>query len=81
MFTTDPFSIRAERGMGEFDSSGTYRDRVVEGEPAAAPPGADAAATGEWQRSKNASELRRAVAFFGHRNRGEVPEPFRTVSP
>ena len=36
--------------------------------------GADAAATGEWPRSKNASELRRAVAFFGHRNRGEVNE-------
>ena len=52
-----------------------------EGEPAAAPPGADAAATGEWPRSKNASERCRAVAFFGHRNRGEVPEPFRTASP
>ena len=26
MFTTDPFSIRAERGMGELDPPGTYRD-------------------------------------------------------
>ena len=26
MFTTDPFSIRTNRGMGEFDSPGTYRD-------------------------------------------------------
>ena len=76
MFTTDTFSIRADRGMGEFDPPGTYREWGVEGEPAAAPPGADAAATGEWPRSKNASELRRALAFFGHRNRGEVNERF-----
>ena len=31
MFTTDPFSIRAERGMGEYDPPGTYRERGVEG--------------------------------------------------
>ena len=31
MLTTDLFSIRAERGMGEFDPPGTYRDRGVEG--------------------------------------------------
>ena len=31
MFTTDPFSILAERGMGEFDPPGTYRGRGVEG--------------------------------------------------
>ena len=31
MFTTDPFSIREGRGMGEFDPPGTYRDRGVEG--------------------------------------------------
>ena len=31
MFTTNPFSIRADRGMGEFDPPGTYRDRGVEG--------------------------------------------------
>ena len=31
MFTTNTFSIRAERGMGEFDSPGTYRERGVEG--------------------------------------------------
>ena len=52
MFTTDPFSIRAERGMGEFDLPGTFRERGVEGEPVAAPPGAGEAATGEWPRSK-----------------------------
>ncbi len=62
--------------MGESDPPGTYRERGVEGEPDAAPPGADTAATGEWPRSKNASEFRRAVAFFGHRNRGEVDEQF-----
>ena len=26
MFTTNPFSILAKRGMGEYDSPGTYRD-------------------------------------------------------
>ena len=31
MFTTNTFSILAGRGMGEFDSPGTYRDRGVEG--------------------------------------------------
>mgnify|MGYP007084606850 CR=1 FL=1 len=31
MFTTDPFSIRTYRGMGEYDPPGTYRDRGVEG--------------------------------------------------
>ena len=31
MFTTDPFSIRTNRGMGEFDPPGTYRERGVEG--------------------------------------------------
>ena len=31
MFTTNTFSIRADRGMGEFDPPGTYRDRGVEG--------------------------------------------------
>ena len=40
MFTTNKFSILAKRGMGELDLLGTYRERGVEGEPAAAPPGA-----------------------------------------
>jgi hypothetical protein len=31
MLTTNPFSIRAKRGMGELDPHGTYRDRGVEG--------------------------------------------------
>ena len=31
MFTTDPFSIRTYRGMGEFDPPGTYREWGVEG--------------------------------------------------
>ena len=31
MFTTNKFSIRTERGMGEFDPPGTFRDRGVEG--------------------------------------------------
>ena len=31
MFTTDPFSIRTYRGMGELDPPGTNRDRGVEG--------------------------------------------------
>ena len=31
MFTTDTFSIRAKRGMGEFDPPGTNRERGVEG--------------------------------------------------
>ena len=30
MLTTNPFSIRTVRGMGEFDSPGTYRERGVE---------------------------------------------------
>ena len=41
MLTTDTFSIRADRGMGEFDSPGHTATWGVEGEPAAAPPGAD----------------------------------------
>ena len=40
MFTTDTFSIRAERGMGEFDPPGTYRDRGVEGGARSAREGA-----------------------------------------
>ena len=31
MFTTNKFSIRTNRGMGELDSPGTYRERGVEG--------------------------------------------------
>ena len=31
MFTTNKFSIRADRGMGELDPPGTYRERGVEG--------------------------------------------------
>ena len=46
-----------------------------EGEPAAAPPGADEAATGEWQRSKSRAAPRRN-SDFGHRNRGEADKQF-----
>ena len=34
MFTTNKFSIRTNRGMGELDSPGTYRDRGWRGERA-----------------------------------------------
>ena len=39
MFTTNNFSIRADRGMGEFDPPGTYRDRGVEGGSESRPRG------------------------------------------
>ena len=40
MFTTNPFSIRTNRGMGEFDPPGTYRERGVEGGARSAREGA-----------------------------------------
>ena len=40
MLTTNPFSIRADRGMGEFDPPGTYRERGVEGGARSAREGA-----------------------------------------
>ena len=39
MFTTNTFSIRAERGMGEFDPPGTFRERGVEGGSESRPRG------------------------------------------
>ena len=39
MLTTNPFSIRTYRGMGELDPPGTYRDWGVEGESESHPRG------------------------------------------
>ena len=72
MLTTNPFSIRTVRGMGEFDSPGTYRDlggwRGERDPPAREPSGRSPGSTERVKRARRPHPTSlSAVALALHR--------------